>query len=190
MAVLDYASSEYHGINAYLRGGGGKDGGWAAAQEIMKESGYLTNPDQLAAAMKDEVEKIDAAFKEAPKLDPGTELYRGLVLPEGFTPEVGATFTDKAYVSTSADPSKAQDYADWKVEAGHAPSEIAVATITADGSRAIPVESVWKAHDESTTSMQSEREVLLNRGSTFVVTAVSGGGTEPYQLSLQVKGRR
>lgn len=190
-ALMSYGTNGYHTVNSFLRGGEE-----AVATDFERNQGY--RPDdlkELAQTAKGRVDEIDAAFRSVPPLTRDETVYRGLILPEGFTPEVGASFSDKAYVSTAAAVDAADEFSLYYVDEaagggasdGLAANRVAVAEVTVpEGTQAIDMRAVWGSAVGSTEGIaDGESETLLDRGMMFTVTDVSTDELGRYQLKLR-----
>ena len=161
-ALRNYQSSGYLDINAVLRGS-------PEAKTLSENAKRI---------VKERVSALDAAIAAAPPLAEEAVVFRGLNLRAGFKPEVGATFTDKAFVSTSLDRSAAEAFRD---RGGARPTALVEIHVPA-GMRGLRVEGVSKRSNEN---MRKEKEILLRRGSRFVVTSVATDPRGGYRLAVR-----
>lgn len=162
-------------------------GGWAASlpkdqQEALTRyasTEYLSiNRDLRSGTTSATTDVMDAAFETAPALDREVTVYRGMTV-RGFVPEVGATFTDMGFVSTSGKASIARAFG-----SGHGESVFAIIRLPV-GTKPIPMPYVLKAwHGADFPDV--ETEILLNRGSRFKVTGLllDGRGRKTLMLDL------
>lgn len=165
-SLLLYSSNAYHNINAHLRSD-------LPLSDSSNVSDYITD--------------IDAAMNTAPPLIQEGTVFRGMDL-RGFTPEVGATFTDKGFVSTSLDIAAGERFAEIAAERGREGiTDIAIAEIRVpSGTRAVPMFKVWEAHSKTSDMATREREILLPRGSRFRVTKVGRDSKGRRRLLLEL----
>lgn len=135
-AVFDYAGSVYSDLNERLR----KQQALTPEQETM-------------------VADIDSAMVKAPKLDASTTVYRALTLPKGV--EVGDTFDDAAYVSTSLDKGTAEWFRDQH-------------SFESDAMQVVEVElpeGLQGAYVDALAGRKNEQELLLPKSLTFQLVA-------------------
>jgi hypothetical protein len=183
-ALMSYGTSGYHSINSFLRGGEDR-----VASDFEQNQGY--RPDDLKEIVetaKDRIAAIDVAFDNAAPLTQDAVTYRGLVLPEGLTPTIGASFSDRAYVSTTSNQDSADEFSTYYLDEsagggasnGLPPERIAIAEITVPaGTPVIDMQDVW----ESDLSGE-ESEKLLDRGATFTITGVDTDSLGRYRLKM------
>jgi hypothetical protein len=110
--------------------------------------------------VSDTVKDVDEAFKEAPKLKEPTAVYRGLRSSEFFgSLKPGDVVTDKGFVSTTADPDTARNYASQlagRLFRTGVPQATIVRIKLPKGTRYLP-------------GAPGHTELVLNRGSRFRV---------------------
>jgi hypothetical protein len=107
------------------------------------------------------IQQLDKAIGSS-ALPQDTVLYRGFgFAPKGLSKlKVGATFSDKGYVSTSLNRSIAESFTK-----GGAKGSVVMRIKAKKGTKALPVSAI--------SEYQKEHEVLLPRGSNFRVTGVT-----------------
>ena len=164
-AGTDYQSSEtgYTSTNNYLRESA------TMSRDEIKEGRKIT-------------EGIDKAFELAPELSADTVLYRGFdskrLVVEDPSELVGKQIVDKGFVSTTIDKSIARSFA----------SKTTTSTIleinVKKGTRVLTLSGLT-----SSKQFASEREVLLNRGSTFNITASRKEGSKTVLVAEYVNLR-
>jgi len=136
------------------------------------------------------IDGIDQALTTAPPLVEEATVFRGMDL-RGFTPEVGATFTDQAFISTSMDLSVAEKFSERAIGDGASAGDVAIAEIRVPpGTRGVPMFKVWEARMGKDgpvgKQMAREREIILNRGSRFRVTKVGRDSKGVVRLALEL----
>ena len=182
-AIGDYSTVAYHGVNSYLRGG---EAGVVSYWE--RSEGYTPDPEELRGIIDDSEETIsrmDEAFSTAPPVGGGTTAYRGMVLKNG-VPEVGDTFTDAAFVSTSVHKDAAEKFADWAKDT-HDPGQVAVASIILPPeTRVVDMLAVYEATTGwGGAQATEERELIMDRGTTFKIVSVELVEDGSYRLGLE-----
>lgn len=183
-ALMSYGTNGYHSINSFLRGGEDR-----VASDFEQNQGY--RPDDLKEIVetaKGRIEAIDSAFSKVSPLAQDVKTFRGLVLPEGLVPTAGASFSDKAYVSTTSNQESADEFSTYYLDEsagggasnGLPPERIAIAEITIPaGTSVIDMQDVW---DSGLAGEESEK--LLGRGATFTITDVTTDDLGRYRLKM------
>ena len=137
------AISEYKGEDPYAPGA------------AIALNGMLRAGEKLSDAQKSALEKLDSAFRKAPRLSKGTTLYRGTSEPMEFDRD-GYLKDTKAFISTTTDKSKAQEFSSYMGGSNtsmyeiHAPKNLTV----------LPTRQFLKGE----SSISEEKELLLPRG--------------------------
>lgn len=145
-ALYRYTKSAFWDINKKLRG--------------EFSTGSDTNVDEDIALM-------DQAFKDAPINGMTTpRLFRGAILDKSIIEKfrVGSSFTDKGFVSTTSDESKANKFRTGTLEKNEIP--VLFTILNGDGQfTALPIANLNAAYAE-------EKEFLMNRSIEFEVVNV------------------
>lgn len=138
-----------------------------------------------AGKVSGDAKQIDEAFRTVPVLDKGVTVYRGMAMGNGLVPTVGAEFSDKGFVSVSTKQSIAAKFETLGERSGKAPDQMAIVSVRIPaGAKALDMKYA------NPIGVSSESELMLNRGSVFVVTSVTGGNGKPYQIKAKLKGSK
>jgi hypothetical protein len=164
-ALKDYTGNSYKYLNHGLRKYAGD------LDEFMKEETLRGNR-ELAEEIIKMSERLDSLFEEMDVTTEDITVIRGGIMDAGQGAEVGDEISDYAYVSTSVNQGAA-DFFLSGVESGQAYYVINVPA----GSKVIPVNGL--------SQTAREQEILLGRGSRFVVNAIGKqAGTPVYYITL------
>jgi hypothetical protein len=163
-ALHNYQHDGYRDINGVLRGSG-------EARSLSENAKRI---------VRGRVAALDAAIAAAPPLTEEATVYRGMTLRAGFVPEVGATFTDRGFVSTSMAERVASGFRE------EAPHTAVVEIHLPVGTKALRVEAASK---RSNANMRNEKEVLVHRGATFEVKSVTGDAKSGYRLVVGLRSK-
>ena len=173
-AVKNYANNGFRSVNTYLRVGGVDPAieAFPALAERARQDSELT------------VQQLDSAFNRGPALEEPITVYRGIIegadKPELFGApgsRLGSVFTDKAYVSTSAD----KQIADSSFSAAGTGNALLHITVPA-GTKVVKPGSV--------ALRKEEKELILPRDSSFRIDRdeVDASGQRHVHLTLQPAG--
>lgn len=120
---------------------------------------------------KEDIKKMDKAFKEVPPLEKDTEVFRIAVVDkkdlDKFTP--GSIYQDNAFVSTSINKKVMGEFLDKNnEELPDTHTSVQLNILCKKGGKAIPISEINSEYENA-----HEQELLLNRGSKFRVEKVT-----------------
>jgi hypothetical protein len=159
MAMADYIQDGYYSTNQWLRKG-----------DFLPPGDRKT----LQRSQPKKIELLDSVFEKVIPSQSEQVVYRGvsgeLAIKLGAA-EVGSTFTDKGYVSTSGMREIAQDF----VTVGNQTSATAVLSISIPkGTKVVSVPKVFKSNPRAAL----ELERILPRGTQFEIVGKNEGVIE------------
>lgn len=149
-ALGRYIKTSYWDINKKLRG------------EIVTRHEFISDID-----VDKDIALIDQAFKDAPINGMAMpRLFRGAILDKSMAErfQVGSSFADNGFVSTTSDESEANKFRTGTVEKNEIP--VLFTILNGDGQfTALPIANLDAAH-------AGEKEFMINRGMEFEVVNV------------------
>lgn len=173
--VYDYTTENYQGMNPYLRD---VDPLSPEQQSILGADSINNMTDEQRASWEERISSTDDGLSSLPpyREDPGdatSTTWRGLHASDDLLAQldVGGTFTDPAYLSTSTDSQVAEQFA-----------------LTADPSRTPTLLSIegYDGVDVSPLSRYTdEAEILFPRGSEFEVVSRELGDDGVMRIFLK-----
>ena len=149
--------------------------------EGMKKAGV-----KMESANK-QLAKMDDLFKstiaEIPK---DVTVYRGMSLKGvDWEKSIGKTFSDKGFVSTSTSKKIAGAFA--KVAFDSKENAAIVKLRVPKGTKAIPMRAIFGKDTIQSTRVDREREILINRGSSFKITSIrKDSSTNMFEVEAEV----
>jgi 8-oxo-dGTP pyrophosphatase MutT (NUDIX family) len=117
---------------------------------------------------------LDSAIGKSTVTSGGT-VYRGIALPDAMKLETGTEFQDLGYVSTSSDKNVAREFADMR--ATGTSENLDAGSVKALGGTPTVMAIELPAGSHAMYGDRSVKEIILPRGTTFVVTGISDDGT-------------
>ena len=177
-ALENYTDTDYMGINTHLRGGD------------ITDIHYVETPDELANLREkadDLVADLDRLFEAAPTTPVDLVLHRGIhsdYAREIADYPVGAVFHDLGYSSTSLSPSTGEQFSRYGDDDDKFGLVLEIAVPA--GTRGVSVNQTLG----SLSSLTSEHEILLDRGTTFrVVSKVTDSNGVVKRVRIAVVGQ-
>ncbi len=149
-----YASGDYEAINKYKR---------------SPETSHLTygDPTEFGGTVSDEAMNLKRAMNTA-RFPADTTVYRGVVVSKGGSiPEVGDSFTDRGFSSTSTNPKIASQFAS---QVGEGETAVTYKVNVKKGQAAIPLGKNYHQPGNPKFDLGEESEVLIDSGAKYRVT--------------------
>ena len=173
--VYDYTTENYQGMNPYLRD---IDPLSLEQQSILESDSVRNMTDEQRTAWEERIGKTDEGLASLPpyRADPGDSMsttWRGLHASDDLLRqlEVGGTFSDSAYLSTSTDSRVAEQFA-LTADPGRTPTLLAI-----EGYDGVDVSQLSR--------YTSEAEILFPRGSEFEVVSRELGDDGVMRIVLK-----